>query len=52
MIVTSGLPADSVEGEIEEIDGVAMEVMDVDDTRKGTELDVTTRVPSRVLVRE
>lgn len=43
MIVTSGLAADTVEGEIEEIDGTGV-WGGVDVTRNGTELDVATRV--------
>ena len=44
VIVTPGLPADTVEGEIEEIDGFGVGGVEV--TSKGTELDSFTRVPS------
>jgi len=42
VIVTSGLPAATVDGEMEEMEGDGV----VDVTLKGTELDIATRVPS------
>lgn len=46
VIVTSGLPAATVDGEIEEIDGVGVGGGGVNATWKGTEPEVATRMPS------